>query len=98
MADLGYGIEDELSKHPQGRVIAHGLRGIVRRPIADQLDEIGVRPRDISTIWFPMRISIISEMSICSKIQDGLLSGPNSRPCSDRSLKNSAIRYSTTRR
>jgi glyoxylase-like metal-dependent hydrolase (beta-lactamase superfamily II) len=44
------GIEDELSKYPQGRIIAHGIRGIVRRPIADQLDEIGVRPRDISTI------------------------------------------------
>ncbi|MHC2623678.1 N-acyl homoserine lactone hydrolase [Bradyrhizobium huanghuaihaiense] len=44
------GIEDELAKHPEGRIIAHGIRGIVRRPIADQLDEIGVRPRDIRTI------------------------------------------------
>jgi N-acyl homoserine lactone hydrolase len=44
------GTEDALAAEPAGRIVAHGIRGIVRKPVAAQLAEIGVRPEEISTI------------------------------------------------
>ncbi|WP_027531735.1 N-acyl homoserine lactonase family protein [Bradyrhizobium sp. WSM3983] len=44
------GTEDDLVSEPQGRIVAHGIRGIVRRTVASQLDEIGVRPDEIAMI------------------------------------------------
>jgi N-acyl homoserine lactone hydrolase len=44
------GTEDDLVSEPGGRIIAHGIRGIVRKTLASQLDEIGVGPDDIGTI------------------------------------------------
>jgi N-acyl homoserine lactone hydrolase len=44
------GIEDDLVSDPEGRIIAHGIQGIVRRTLASQLDQIGVAPDDIGTI------------------------------------------------
>ena len=44
------GTEDDLVREPEGRIVAHGIRGIVRRTLASQLDEVGVDPDDIATI------------------------------------------------
>ena len=44
------GTEDDLISDPEGRIIAHGILGIVRRTLASQLAEIGVAPGDIGTI------------------------------------------------
>ncbi len=44
------GTQDALIDAPDGRVIAHGIRGSVRRTIASQLREIGVHPDEIGTL------------------------------------------------
>ena len=44
------GIDDSVFFQPGGQIIAHGLRGIVVRPLAQQLDEIGIGPGDISHV------------------------------------------------
>jgi glyoxylase-like metal-dependent hydrolase (beta-lactamase superfamily II) len=44
------GIEDELVTVPGGRIIAHGIRGVVKRTLRSQLAEIGVEPRDIAML------------------------------------------------
>lgn len=44
------GIEDALAAEPEGRIVAHGIRGIVRRPLAAQLAAIGVGPDAIGTL------------------------------------------------
>ena len=46
--DTGTG--DELVHVPGGRIIAHGIRGVVTRTLKSQLDEIGVDPMDIATL------------------------------------------------
>ena len=40
------GLEDALVEAPEGRVIAHGIRGVLKRTLASQLDGIGVGPGD----------------------------------------------------
>jgi N-acyl homoserine lactone hydrolase len=44
------GTQDDLAREPEGRIVAHGIQGIVRKTLASQLDEIGVNPDDIGTI------------------------------------------------
>jgi len=44
------GMPDELASEPEGRIIAHGLRGILPRTLRSQLQEIGVTPEDIGTV------------------------------------------------
>jgi glyoxylase-like metal-dependent hydrolase (beta-lactamase superfamily II) len=44
------GSQDDLVTEPEGRIVAHGIRGIVRKTLASQLGEIGVRPDEIGTI------------------------------------------------
>ncbi|WP_181707910.1 N-acyl homoserine lactonase family protein [Chthonobacter rhizosphaerae] len=44
------GMPDELALEPEGRIIAHGLRGILPRTLRSQLQEIGVVPDDIGTV------------------------------------------------
>lgn len=44
------GTQDDLIDEPEGRIIAHGIRGTVRKTIASQLEEIGVKPDEISTL------------------------------------------------
>lgn len=44
------GLEDALVEAPEGRIIAHGIRGVLERTLVSQLDEIGVRPSDIGTL------------------------------------------------
>lgn len=44
------GTQDDLAATPEGRIIAHGIRGSVRRTIASQLAEIGLTPDDIGTL------------------------------------------------
>lgn len=44
------GMPDELASEPEGRIIAHGLRGILPRTFRSQLQEIGVSPEDIRTV------------------------------------------------
>jgi N-acyl homoserine lactone hydrolase len=44
------GTQDDLIEEPDGRIIAHGIRGTVSRTIASQLHEIGVDPDDIKTL------------------------------------------------
>lgn len=44
------GIEDDLVTEPEGRIIAHGIRGTLRKTLASQLAEIGVMPSDVGTL------------------------------------------------
>ncbi|MDQ7981828.1 N-acyl homoserine lactonase family protein [Paraburkholderia sp. SARCC-3016] len=44
------GTQDDLIDEPQGRVIAHGIRGTVSRTIASQLRAISVHPDEIGTL------------------------------------------------
>jgi len=44
------GIEDAIAKEPGGRIIAHGIRGIVVRTIVCQLADIGIAPADVGTV------------------------------------------------
>jgi glyoxylase-like metal-dependent hydrolase (beta-lactamase superfamily II) len=44
------GIQDELYFELGGKVVAHNIRGIVSRPIATQLHELGLQPKDIGTV------------------------------------------------
>jgi N-acyl homoserine lactone hydrolase len=44
------GIEDAIAGEPGGRIIAHGIRGIVVRTIRCQLADIGIAPADIGTV------------------------------------------------
>jgi N-acyl homoserine lactone hydrolase len=44
------GIEDAIAKESGGRIIAHGIRGIVLRTIRCQLADIGITPADVSTV------------------------------------------------
>jgi glyoxylase-like metal-dependent hydrolase (beta-lactamase superfamily II) len=44
------GTQDDLASEPEGRIVAHGIRGIVRRTVASQLDELGIAPDQIATI------------------------------------------------
>ncbi len=46
------GTQDDLVAAGGGRIIAHGIRGIVVRTMASQLAELGVAPDDIGTIAF----------------------------------------------
>jgi N-acyl homoserine lactone hydrolase len=44
------GISDSVAKESGGKVIAHGIRGIVARTLACQLADIGISPADVSTV------------------------------------------------
>jgi N-acyl homoserine lactone hydrolase len=44
------GTEDAIAKEPGGRIIAHGIRGIVLRTIRCQLADIGITPADVGTV------------------------------------------------
>ncbi|MBV8415863.1 MAG: MBL fold metallo-hydrolase [Verrucomicrobia bacterium] len=44
------GISDRVAKESGGKVIAHGIRGIVARTLACQLADIGISPADVSTV------------------------------------------------
>ncbi|GAB7526449.1 N-acyl homoserine lactonase family protein [Paraburkholderia sp. 2C] len=44
------GTQDDLIEEPEGRVIAHGIRGTVKRTVVSQLHEIGVKPDEIGTL------------------------------------------------
>jgi len=44
------GIEDDLYFRLAGKVVAHGIRGLVSRPLATQLNELGLNPSDIGTV------------------------------------------------
>ena len=44
------GIDDELVNVPGGEIIAHGIRGVVKRTLISQLAEIGVDPGDVSVL------------------------------------------------
>jgi N-acyl homoserine lactone hydrolase len=44
------GTQDDLIEQPEGRIIAHGIRGEVSKTIVSQLAEIGVDPDEIKTI------------------------------------------------
>jgi N-acyl homoserine lactone hydrolase len=44
------GISESLFHELGGEVIAHGIRGVVARPITHQLAEIGLKPTDVSTV------------------------------------------------
>jgi glyoxylase-like metal-dependent hydrolase (beta-lactamase superfamily II) len=46
------GTPDEVIAEPGGKVIAHGIRGIVSKTIASQLDAIGIATDDVQTIAF----------------------------------------------
>ncbi|MGA7809035.1 N-acyl homoserine lactonase family protein [Bradyrhizobium sp.] len=44
------GTQDDLVTEPEGRIVAHGIRGVVRNTVASQLREIGVTPDEVGTI------------------------------------------------
>ena len=44
------GIDDGLAKISGGKIVAHNIRGVLKRTLKSQLDEIGVDPGDVSTL------------------------------------------------
>jgi N-acyl homoserine lactone hydrolase len=44
------GIADEMINTPDGEIIAHGIRGVLKRTLRSQLDEIGVDPAAVTTL------------------------------------------------
>src|SRR4051794_30346160 len=44
------GIDESLAGAPEGRIIAHNIRGIVAKSITAQLAEIGLAPADIGMV------------------------------------------------
>ena len=46
------GLQDDLIAVPDGKVVAHGVRGVVKKTIVSQLRVLGVKPEDISHIAF----------------------------------------------
>lgn len=44
------GIDDALVAEPNGRIVAHGIRSLVRKTLASQLSEIGIAPDRIGTM------------------------------------------------
>lgn len=44
------GTDDALVSEPEGRIIAHGIRGLVRKTISSQFGEIGVKPEEVGLI------------------------------------------------
>ena len=44
------GIDDELIRIPEGKIMAHDVRGLVRRTLASQLAELGVAPEDVGVL------------------------------------------------
>lgn len=44
------GMDDALASEPDGKVIAHGIRGIVVRTLEDQLRDIGITPAEVGTV------------------------------------------------
>ena len=46
------GLQDDLINIPDGKIVAHDVRGIVKQTLLSQLEEIGVKPEEISHIAF----------------------------------------------
>ena len=46
------GLQDDLIDIPDGKVVVHDVRGIVTKTIASQLQDLGVKPEEISHIAF----------------------------------------------
>ncbi|CAF9936873.1 MAG: hypothetical protein ALECFALPRED_006996 [Alectoria fallacina] len=46
------GLQDDLIEIPDGKVVAHGVRGVVTKTVASQLQNLGVKPEEISHIAF----------------------------------------------
>ena len=46
------GLQDDLIDVPGGKIIVHDVRGVVHKTLLSQLDEIGVKPGDVSHIAF----------------------------------------------
>lgn len=46
------GLQDDMVDTPGGRVVVHGVRGIVKKTLASQLEELGVKPEEITHIAF----------------------------------------------
>jgi len=46
------GLNDDLIAVPGGKVVAHGVRGVVTKTLASQLEEIGVTPGEVAHIAF----------------------------------------------
>lgn len=44
------GLQDDLIDFPNGKVVAHDVRGVVKKTVASQLEDLGVKPEDISHI------------------------------------------------
>ncbi|HEX4202109.1 MAG TPA: MBL fold metallo-hydrolase, partial [Chthoniobacterales bacterium] len=44
------GISDRVAEESGGKVIAHGIRGIVARTLACHLADIGISPADVTTV------------------------------------------------
>ncbi len=46
------GLQDDLIEIPDGKVVVHGVRGVVKKTVASQLQDLGVKPEEISHIAF----------------------------------------------
>jgi len=46
------GLDDRMIDIPGGEVVAHDVRGIVTKTLASQLEEIGIRPDDVTVMIF----------------------------------------------
>jgi N-acyl homoserine lactone hydrolase len=42
------GTSDDMAAEPNGRIVAHGIRGVVRKTMASQFAELGIDPNDVA--------------------------------------------------
>jgi glyoxylase-like metal-dependent hydrolase (beta-lactamase superfamily II) len=82
------GTSDDMVKEPEGRVVAHGINGVVRTTMAAQLESIGVAPDDIDRLVLShAHYDHVGNCRLFPK-RDGLPRGSNATPCSARTRKN----------
>ena len=46
------GLHDDMIQVPGGKVVVHGVRGVVKKTVASQLEELGINPEQIKHIAF----------------------------------------------
>src|SRR5947208_3381900 len=76
------GIDDELANVPGGEIIAHGIRGVVKRTLISQLTEIGVDPGDVSVLILSHAHFDMSETRGCFRERSGSCKERNMKRCS----------------
>jgi hypothetical protein len=90
------GLDENLIEIPNGRVVAHDVRGVVTRRLSDQLRDIDVDPATVGTSLFRTRTSITSATAACFGQQRGMSSEPSAPRCSVRTITSTGSSLSCT--